>query len=130
MESPPPPTKWLVPIGQSTATNIEFTGVLALTGGRGGIRTHGTLAGTPVFKTGALNHSATLPNANLMREGVADCKGRLVRAFMKADRPWAQPFLHHVRAHPISAAFALRYIHSLVRRWAVSRKSQRCAADI
>jgi hypothetical protein len=32
-------------------------------GGRGGIRTHGTLAGTPVFKTGALNHSATLPSA-------------------------------------------------------------------
>ena len=32
-----------------------------LTGGRGGIRTHGALAGTPVFKTGALNHSATLP---------------------------------------------------------------------
>src|SRR5579864_5445412 len=30
-------------------------------GGRGGIRAHGTLAGTPVFKTGALNHSATLP---------------------------------------------------------------------
>jgi hypothetical protein len=32
-----------------------------IVGGRGGIRTHGTLAGTPVFKTGALNHSATLP---------------------------------------------------------------------
>ena len=32
------------------------------TGGRGGIRTHGALAGTPVFKTGALNHSATLPS--------------------------------------------------------------------
>jgi hypothetical protein len=32
------------------------------TGGRGGIRTHGTLAGTPVFKTGALNRSATLPS--------------------------------------------------------------------
>ena len=31
-------------------------------GGRGGIRTHGTLAGTPVFKTGRLNHSRTLPN--------------------------------------------------------------------
>ena len=31
-------------------------------GGRGGIRTHGTLSGTPVFKTGALNHSATLPD--------------------------------------------------------------------
>jgi hypothetical protein len=30
-------------------------------GGRGEIRTHETLAGLPVFKTGALNHSATLP---------------------------------------------------------------------
>jgi hypothetical protein len=29
--------------------------------GEGGIRTHGTLAGTPVFKTGAINHSATSP---------------------------------------------------------------------
>jgi hypothetical protein len=30
-------------------------------GGGGGIRTHGTLASTPVFKTGALNRSATPP---------------------------------------------------------------------
>ena len=30
-------------------------------GGRGGIRTHGWLAPSPVFKTGALNRSATLP---------------------------------------------------------------------
>ncbi len=30
-------------------------------GGSGEIRTHGTRKGTPVFKTGALNHSATLP---------------------------------------------------------------------
>ena len=32
-----------------------------LNGGRGGIRTPDTLSGTPVFKTGAINHSATLP---------------------------------------------------------------------
>jgi hypothetical protein len=32
-----------------------------------------------------------------------------------------QPILHHVRGHPISAAFGLRYVHSLVRRWAVPR---------
>jgi hypothetical protein len=38
-----------------------YTTISMRTGGRGGIRTHGTLAGTPVFKTGALNHSATLP---------------------------------------------------------------------
>ena len=34
-------------------------------GGRGGIRTHGTLSRTPVFKTGALNHSATLPSSEV-----------------------------------------------------------------
>ncbi len=33
-------------------------------GGGGGIRTHGTVSRTPVFKTGALNHSATPPQAN------------------------------------------------------------------
>ncbi len=32
-----------------------------IAGGRGGIRTPDTLSGTPVFKTGAINHSATLP---------------------------------------------------------------------
>ena len=32
-------------------------------GGWGGIRTHGTLARTLVFKTSALNHSATHPSA-------------------------------------------------------------------
>ena len=31
-------------------------------GGRGGIRTHGGVAPTAVFKTAALNHSATLPS--------------------------------------------------------------------
>jgi hypothetical protein len=35
--------------------------VLHWNGGWGGIRTHGTLARTPVFKTGALNRSATHP---------------------------------------------------------------------
>ena len=34
-----------------------------MTGGEGGIRTPGTLSGTPVFKTGAINHSATSPGA-------------------------------------------------------------------
>ena len=30
-------------------------------GGEGGIRTHGTLAGTPVFETGPIDHSGTSP---------------------------------------------------------------------
>lgn len=32
-----------------------------LAGGQGGIRTHGELAPSPVFKTGAFDHSATCP---------------------------------------------------------------------
>src|SRR5689334_22322189 len=36
-------------------------------GGRGEIRTHGGLAPTPVFKTGALNHSATRPSWRMLR---------------------------------------------------------------
>jgi hypothetical protein len=32
-------------------------------GGRCEIRTHGAVAGTPVFKTGALDHSANLPDS-------------------------------------------------------------------
>jgi hypothetical protein len=32
-----------------------------VTGGEGGIRTHGAREGTPVFKTGAINRSATSP---------------------------------------------------------------------
>ena len=35
-------------------------------GGRGEIRTHGGLAPTTVFKTVALNRSATLPNLKLI----------------------------------------------------------------
>src|SRR5690625_2965045 len=34
-------------------------------GGEGGIRTHGGIAATPVFKTGAFNHSATSPTNQL-----------------------------------------------------------------
>ena len=37
--------------------------VAAIDGGGGGIRTHGRLSPTSVFKTGAFNHSATPPTA-------------------------------------------------------------------
>ena len=37
-------------------------GCFAKGGGEGGIRTHGTVARTAVFKTAALNHSATCPS--------------------------------------------------------------------
>src|SRR5215469_1494052 len=44
--------------GQVTVYNLLIT---KSNGGEGGIRTPGTLSGTPVFKTGAINHSATSP---------------------------------------------------------------------
>ena len=36
--------------------------IIMVYGGGGGIRTHGTISRTPVFKTGALNRSATPPH--------------------------------------------------------------------
>ena len=41
----------------------DFNGI----GGEGGIRTHDGLAPTPVFKTGALNRSATSPGSPVYR---------------------------------------------------------------
>jgi hypothetical protein len=39
----------------------ESAGFAAGYGGEGGIRTHGALAGTPVFETGTIDHSVTSP---------------------------------------------------------------------
>ena len=47
----------------------ELSPLNRLRGGEGGIRTHGTLAGTPVFETGTFNHSATSPGAVLAKGG-------------------------------------------------------------
>src|SRR6516165_3004873 len=54
-------TIMLLLLGFMSEPGIEWNALKHCSGGRGGIRTHGALAGTPVFKTGALNHSATLP---------------------------------------------------------------------
>ena len=39
----------------------RLTPIINYVGGEGGIRTHGPRERTPVFKTGALDHSATSP---------------------------------------------------------------------
>ncbi len=43
-------------------------------GGWGGIRTHGTLSRTPVFKTGTFNHSVTHPAEIAINEPEPDRK--------------------------------------------------------
>jgi hypothetical protein len=42
---------------------VYFLVCLSESGGEGGIRTHGGNYPTPVFKTGAINHSTTSPDA-------------------------------------------------------------------
>jgi hypothetical protein len=41
------------------------------------------------------------------------------------DGPPEQPLIHHDNALPISAVFALRYVHTLVRKWAASGMDSR-----
>src|SRR5882762_9952845 len=54
------------------------------TGGEGGIRTHEALANPPVFKTGAINRSATSPfqsNQRLARYSIRSLKPNSSRMF-------------------------------------------------
>jgi hypothetical protein len=68
---------------------------IELNGGEGGIRTPGTLSGTPVFKTGAINHSATSPDT--ARPIIVRVEGslrrnwltHLVRAYNSKNRGFA-----------------------------------------
>lgn len=48
-------------IAESESAVIPFHQSPICPGGRGGIRTHGTLARSAVFKTAGINHSPTLP---------------------------------------------------------------------
>ena len=43
------------------AASQAYEGLFKINGGEGGIRTHGRVAPSPVFKTGAFNRSATSP---------------------------------------------------------------------
>jgi hypothetical protein len=45
----------------------RHTGELLRDNGQGGIRTHDTLAGIPVFETDAFSHSATCPTAGKIK---------------------------------------------------------------
>ena len=53
-------------MGVDVQYDYEWTYLISLMNGGGGIRTHGTLADTLVFKTRALNHSTTPPEDYLI----------------------------------------------------------------
>src|SRR5687767_1970177 len=66
-------------------------------GGEGGIRTHGGLAPTAVFKTAALNHSATSPARGLGPASAPSRPHRPCRASRAASRVSGWPRLWHHR---------------------------------
>src|SRR3954453_6841725 len=68
---------------------------IMVAGGEGGIRTHGRLAPTPVFKTGALNHSATSPDRLSWRKGNTLCKFCAERAFRLRKASKFQCAIYH-----------------------------------
>jgi hypothetical protein len=69
------------------------------TGGRGGIRTHGRIAPTPDFESGAFNHSATLPErahlflTNTGREQAHSSRGQTTRSKLQTARHASQRLL-------------------------------------
>jgi hypothetical protein len=81
-------------------------------GGRGGIRTHGTLAGTPVFKTGALNRSATLPSQRHQSLGVIKIKNSMATGpnldpsgFMSKEAGCQRPIIAETGLSAVSFRF-------------------------
>src|SRR6202521_5350478 len=58
-----PPIRLIAKYGSSIGSSCSQSQDNKGNGGEGGIRTPDTLSGMPVFKTGAINHSATSPAA-------------------------------------------------------------------
>ena len=70
-----------------------WTNLISFRYGGGGIRTHGALADTLVFKTRALNHSTTPPgnskykaNFVILAEGLSKLKHLLQKKFEKLNK--------------------------------------------
>ena len=104
------------PICNMKKTN-KFSKLNNFRGGRGGIRTHGELAPTAVFKTAALNHSATLPSRRhpsraARRRHPAFCRVRMARSM-----PVCSGCFELRRLSPCPALRVCHYVRkSLVRR--------------
>ena len=74
-------------IGLIAATRPTASHTQPAQSGWGGIRTHGSLSTTPVFKTGALNHSATHPLQGRRRRASLSTPVYSLRPFaVKANR--------------------------------------------
>ena len=81
-------------------------------GGEGGIRTHGTLSRTPVFKTGAFDHSATPP-----AKGDLATLAAIVKR-LRGNSAEAHARTFHDNGHSLDCARAEDRTHSNGRRTA------------
>ena len=80
-----------VAFGPCLRSFSTYQDIFDLNGGEGEIRTHGRVTPTPVFKTGALNHSTTSPPIGF------------------SDTVWSPLKTVVVLARPIHALFVLRF---------------------
>src|SRR3954462_1869489 len=94
-------------LSRKRAENVRPSG----TGGEGGIRTHGRLAPTAVFKTAALNHSATSPGGIQLRKGHTLCKLCDPGAACLRKASKFQCGVHHSGRPLIGWAAAPRYLN-------------------
>jgi hypothetical protein len=83
--------------GLSAGSDKPRKGTPIGTGGRGGIRTHGGVAPTAVFKTAALNHSATRP---VVRRSPGMGAAAHQPWLSRRQRPSAAVMLHGLRRLP------------------------------
>src|SRR5687768_16214189 len=81
--------------GQKFTSNSK--NIMQVDGGWGGIRTHGELAPTAVFKTAALNHSATHPQGIVAARRLS--RHSASRASRATEPVSAFPRLWHGIAH-------------------------------
>ena len=93
-------------------------------GGEGGIRTHGGVSPTPVFKTGALNRSATsparpcirgLPQRKMVYARPADAGGQGAR-MRQIYRAW-EGAAHEIPAPPVTILAVTAITMKLHRSW-------------
>src|ERR1700674_1607594 len=75
-----PPIRLIAKYGSSIGSSCSQSQDNKGNGGEGGIRTPDTLSGMPVFKTGAINHSATSPVTTvLLQSSMARDRHKLFR---------------------------------------------------
>jgi hypothetical protein len=98
---------------------------LKTSGGEGGIRTPDTLSGMPVFKTGAINHSATSPRITINNLAITQERHRKFAASCYAR--FHAPLARRLSLHANSSWHA-RYLTTTIKD-GISKPVQKSKSD-